>query len=157
MTIDQAAGHAMAALVNTHGRSAVLLDAVVMAAVKGNDPRLARPRDTGEAAEPEWDERARALARALLDGDYAGVREMLRPEGQQKATPERLGQMWQSALARIGDPGPVSVSCRSQPGGVAALITFTGSKNPLSLLVRFTASGQVAMLRVITPDEALPW
>jgi hypothetical protein len=40
---------------------------------------------------------------------------------------------------------------------VAALITFTGSKNPLSLLVGFTASGQIAMLRVIAPGEALPW
>jgi hypothetical protein len=40
---------------------------------------------------------------------------------------------------------------------VAALITFTGSKNPLSLLVQFTPSGQVAMLRAIAPEEALPW
>ena len=83
--------------------------------------------------------------------------QMLRPENQPKLTAERLGQMWQFALGRIGDPGQVSVSCRSQPGGVAALITFTGSKDPLSLLVRFTASGQIAMLRVIAPDEALPW
>jgi len=157
MTIDQAAGHALAALVNTHGGSAPLLDAIVMAAVKGDDPRHIRPRDTGETAGPEWDERARALARALLDGDYAGVRQMLRPESQPKVTAERLGQMWQFALGRIGDPGPVSVSCRSQPRGVVALITFTGSENPLSLLVRFTASGQIAMLRVIAPDEALPW
>ena len=157
MTIDQAAGHALAALVNTHGGSAPLLDAIVMAAVKGDDPRHIRPRDTGMTAGPEWDERARALARALLDGDYAGVRQMLRPESQPKVTAERLGQMWQFALGRIGDPGPVSVSCRSQPRGVAALITFTGSKNPLSLLVRFTVSGQIAMLRVIAPDEALPW
>ena len=157
MTIDQAAGHAVAALVNTHGSSAPLLNAVVMAAVKGNDPRQVRPRDTGETAGPEWDERARALARALLDGDYAGVHQMLYPENQPKLTAGRLGQMWQSALGRIGDPGPVSVSCRSQPRGVAALITFAGSKNPLSLLVRFTASGQIALLRVIAPDEALPW
>jgi hypothetical protein len=157
MTVDQAAGHAMAALVNTHGSSAPLLDAVVMAAVKGNDPRRARPRDTGETAGAAWDERARALARALLDGDYDGVRRMLPPESQPKLTAERLGQMWQSALDRIGDPGPVSVSCRSQPGGVAALITFAGSKNQLSLLVRFTESGQIALLRVIAPDEALPW
>jgi len=157
MTIDQAGGHAMAALVNTQGSSAPLLDAVVMAAVKGTDPRQARPRDTGETAGPEWDERARALARALLDGDYAGVHQMLPPESQPALTAERLGQMWQFALGRIGDPGPVSVSCRSQPDGVAALITFTGSKNPLPLLVRFTASGQIAMLRVIAPGEALPW
>jgi CubicO group peptidase (beta-lactamase class C family) len=157
MTIDQAAGHAMAALVNTHGSAAPLLDAAVMVAVKGSDPRQARPRDTGKTAGPAWDKRARALARALLDGDYAGVHQMLPPENQPKLTAERLGQMWQSALDRIGDPGPISVSCRSQPGGVAALITFTGSKNQLSLVVRFTESGQIALLRVIAPDEALPW
>jgi hypothetical protein len=147
----------MAALVNTHGRSASLLDAAVMAAVKGDDPRQARPRDTGETAGPEWDERAGALARALLDGHFASVHQMLRPESQPKLTAERLGQMWQFALGRIGDPGPVSVSSRSQPGGVAALITFTGSKKSLSLLVRFTGSGQISMLRVIAPDETLPW
>jgi serine-type D-Ala-D-Ala carboxypeptidase/endopeptidase len=44
MTIDQAAGHAIAALVNTHGSAAPLLDSVVMAAVKGIDPRQALPR-----------------------------------------------------------------------------------------------------------------
>jgi serine-type D-Ala-D-Ala carboxypeptidase/endopeptidase len=157
MTIDQRAGHAVAGLVNTHGSSAPLLDTVIMAAVKGSDPRLARPRDSGEVAGPEWDERASALARALIDGDYASVHRMLRPENQRKLTAEGLGQMWQSALGRIGDPGPVSVSCRSQPDGVAALITFTGSENPLSLLVGFIASGQIAMLRVTAPDEALPW
>jgi hypothetical protein len=157
MTIDQAAGHAMAALVNTHGSSAPVLDAVVMAAIKGDNPRHVRPWDTGETAGPEWDERAGALADALLDGDYVSVHQMLRPENQPKLTAERLGRMWQFALGRTGDPGPVSVSCRSQPGGVAALITFTGSENSLSLLVLFTASGQIAMLRVIAPDEALPW
>jgi CubicO group peptidase (beta-lactamase class C family) len=157
MTIDQAAGHAVAALVNTHGSAAPLLDSVVMAAVKGSDPRQARPRDTGQTAGPEWDERATALARALIDGEYAVASQMLRPEDQPKLTAERLGQMWQFALGRIGEPGPVSVSCRSQPDGVGALITFSGSKSPLSLLVQFTASGQIAMLRVIAPEEALPW
>jgi serine-type D-Ala-D-Ala carboxypeptidase/endopeptidase len=157
MTIDQAAGHAVAALVNTHGSAAPLLDSVVMAAVKGSDPRLARPRDTGETAGPEWDERARALARALIDGEFAVASQMLRPEDQPKLTAERLGQMWQFALGRIGEPGPVSVSCRSQPDGVGALITFSGSKSPLSLLVQFTPSGQIVMLRAIAPEEELPW
>ena len=157
MAIDQAAGHGLAALVNTHGSSARLLDAAVLAAIKGNDPRQLRPRDTGEPAGPEWDERARALARALLDGDYAGARQMLRPESQANLTAERIGQMWQLALGRIGDPGPVSVSCRDQGGSTAALITLTGSKDPLSLLARFTESGHIAMLRVIAPEEALPW
>jgi CubicO group peptidase (beta-lactamase class C family) len=157
MTIDQDAGHAVAALVNTHGSSAPLLDAVVMAAVKGSDPLLVRPRDNGETAGPEWDERASTLARALIDGDYASVRRMLPPDDQSKLTAERLGQLWQFALDRIGDPGPVAVSCRSQPDGVAALITFAGRDDSLSLLVGYTPSGQIAMLRVIAPDEALPW
>jgi hypothetical protein len=157
LTIDQAAGHALAALVNTHGSAAPLLDSVVMAAVKGGDPRQVRPRDTGETSGPEWDDRAVALARALIDGDYAGVHQMLRPQDRPKLTAERLDQMWQFALGRIGDPGPVSVSCRSQPDGVAALVTFAGSGDPLSLLVLFTASGQIAMLRATVPDEVLPW
>jgi serine-type D-Ala-D-Ala carboxypeptidase/endopeptidase len=157
MAIDQAAGHAVAALVNTYGGGAPLLDAAVMAAVKGDDPRRVRPRDTGEAAGPEWDDRARALARALLDGDHAAVHRMLRPAGREKLPAERIGEMWQFALSHLGEPGPVSVSCRAQPGGVAALITFTGSKNPLTLLVQFTASGEIALLRVMTPGEALPW
>jgi len=157
MAIDQATGHGVAALVNTHGSAAPLLSAAVMTAVKGSDPRQARLRDTGETAGPEWDERAGALAGALLDGDYAGARQMLHPQFQSTLTAERLGQVWQLALDQIGDPGPVSVSCRSQPGGVAAVVTFAGSRDRLSLLIRFTASGQIAMLRFISPEEVLPW
>ena len=141
MMIDQGAGHAVAGLVNTHGSSAPLLDAVVMAAVKGSDPRLARPRDNGESAGPEWDARASALSRALIDGDYARVHRMLRPEDQPKLTAERLGQMWQSALGHIGVPGPVSVSCRSQPDGVAALNHVHRQQRPA------VAPGRVHRLR----------
>lgn len=82
---------------------------------------------------------------------------MPHPQFQSTLTAERLGQVWQLALDQIGDIGPVSVSCRSQVSGVAALITFAGSEDRLSLLVRFTAYGQIAMLLFISPDEALPW
>jgi uncharacterized membrane protein YphA (DoxX/SURF4 family) len=91
MAIDQAAGHGMAALVNTSGSTTPLLRAAVMTAVKGNDPRQVRPRDTGETARAEWDERAGALARALLDGDYASAHQMLPAESQPK-------------VAALGDP-----------------------------------------------------
>jgi hypothetical protein len=40
---------------------------------------------------------------------------------------------------------------------VAAVITFTGSKHQLPLLVRFNATGQITLLRVIAPDETPPW
>jgi hypothetical protein len=39
----------------------------------------------------------------------------------------------------------------------AALITFAGSKSPLSLQVQFAASGQIALLRALAPEEAPPW
>jgi hypothetical protein len=103
------------------------------------------------------------MAQALLDGKFTDVHQNLRPEGQAKLSPERLGQMWQFALQRIGDPGPVSVSSRplangaTANGDVAALITFTGSKQPLRHFVRFTASGEIGSLRVLAPDEAAPW
>jgi CubicO group peptidase (beta-lactamase class C family) len=163
VAIDQAAGHAVGALVNTHGRSVSLLDAAVITAVNGGDPRHARPQGIGETAGLEWEQRARETAQALLDGKFTEIHQNLRPEGRAKLSAERLGQMWQFALRQIGDPGPVSVSCRSLADGmtasgeVAALITFAGSKQPLRLFVRFTASGQIASLRVLAPDEAAPW
>jgi D-alanyl-D-alanine-carboxypeptidase/D-alanyl-D-alanine-endopeptidase len=163
VAIDQAAGHAVGALVNTHGRSVSLLDAAVITAVNGDDPRRARPQGIGETAGPEWEQRAREMAQALLDGKFTEIHQNLRPQGQAKLSAERLGQMWQFALQQIGDPGPVAVSCRSladgitAPGGVAALITFAGSRQPLRIFVWFTASGQIARLRVLAPDEAAPW
>jgi serine-type D-Ala-D-Ala carboxypeptidase/endopeptidase len=42
VVIDQAAGHAVGALVNTHGSSVSLLDTAVFTAVKGGDPRVRR-------------------------------------------------------------------------------------------------------------------
>jgi len=42
VAIDQAAGHAVGALVNTHGGSVSLLDTAVITAVKGGDPRVRR-------------------------------------------------------------------------------------------------------------------
>jgi Beta-lactamase len=163
VAIDQAAGHAVGALVNTDGRSVSLLDAAVITAVNGGNPRQARPRGFKATAGPEWERRARELAQALLDGNFTEIHHNLGPQGQATLSAERLGQVWQSALQRIGDPGPVSVSCRSQadgtalPGEVAALITFAGSKQELRLLVGFTPAGQIALLRVLAPDEVAPW
>jgi serine-type D-Ala-D-Ala carboxypeptidase/endopeptidase len=164
MAISQATGHAVGALVNTHGRSVSLLDAAVITAAGGGDPRHARPRGIGQMAGPEWEQRARQIAQALLDGKFTEVHQGLAPAGQAKLSAERIGQMWQLALRRIGDPGLVSVSSRTLADGtttagevVVALITFAGSEQSLRLFVRFTASGQVASLRVLAPDEAAPW
>lgn len=42
VAIDQSAGHAVGALVNSGGRSVSVLDAAVVTAVKGGDPRRTR-------------------------------------------------------------------------------------------------------------------
>ena len=42
---------------------------------------------------------------------------MLSAEARPKVAVEGIGQMWQLALEQIGAPGPVTVSCRSQPSG----------------------------------------
>lgn len=163
VVIDQAAGHAVGALVNTSGGSVSLLDAAVVAAVTGGDPGDARPRGIGETAGPEWEQRAREMAQALLDGRFTEIHQNLRPEDQAALSAEILGQVWQFALDQVGVPGPVSVSCRfladgrTAPAEVTALITFAGSEQPLRLLVWFTASGQIASLRILPPDEAAPW
>lgn len=163
VAVDQAARHAVGALVNTHGRSAPLLDAAVITAVNGGDPRRTRPRGPGGPAGPEWEQRARETAQALLDGDFTEIHRNVMPESRAKLSAERLGRMWQLALQQAGGPRPVSVSCRSladgktQPGEVAALITFSGSGQPLRIFARFAASGEIADLRVLVPDEAAPW
>ena len=54
-------------------------------------------------------------------------------------------------------PGDGIVVAVAAVGSGSSGPAFTGSKNPLPLLVRFTASGQIAMLRVIASDEAPPW
>jgi CubicO group peptidase (beta-lactamase class C family) len=163
VAIDQAAGRAVGALVNTHGGWLSLLNAAVITPLNGGDPRHARPLGIGEPAGPEWEQRAREMAQALLDGKFSEIHQGLTPAGQAKLSAERLGQVWQSVLQQTGDPGPASVSCRSLadgitgPGEVAALLTFAGSKEPLRLSVRFAASGQMVALRVLSADEAAPW
>ena len=62
------------------------------------------------------------------------------------------------AMSWAGAPSRVSAaSCRTVPGGIGALVSIDGSQRPLSLLVTYTESGQIAMIRVLSPDESAPW
>jgi hypothetical protein len=149
---------AIGGLVNTSFRSAPLLDSVVLSALAGGDAGRVRPRPTGDAPGAEWETRARQTAEALLDGRFGDVHANRRPEGQARANAEQLADSWASAMRWAGAPGAASsASCRTVPGGIGALVSIDGAKRPLSLLLTYTESGQIAMLRVLSPDESAPW
>jgi hypothetical protein len=151
-------GQAIGGLVNTSFRSAPFLDSVVLAALAGGDAGRVRPLPTGDAPGPEWETRARQTAQALLDGRFGDVHASRRPEGQAKTNAEQLAASWGSAMRWAGAPDSVpAASCRTVPGGIGALVSIDCAKHSLSLLLTYTESGQIAMLRVLSPDESPPW
>jgi hypothetical protein len=49
------------------------------------------------------------------------------------------------------------VACRAVPGGVGALVSIDGARRPVSVLLTYNEAGQIAMLRLLSPDESAPW
>jgi CubicO group peptidase (beta-lactamase class C family) len=151
-------GQAIGALLNTSFRSAPLLDGAVLAALADGDAGRLRPAPTGDAPGPEWETRARQTAQALLDGRFADVHASRRPEGRAVTNAEQLADLWGSAMRWAGGPARVSaVSCRTVPGGVGALVSLDGARRPVSVLLTYNEAGQIAMLRLLSPDESAPW
>jgi CubicO group peptidase (beta-lactamase class C family) len=151
-------GQAIGGLVNTSFRSAPLLDSAVLAALTGDDTRRVRPLPTGDAPGPQWAARARQTAEALLDGRFDDVHASRRPEGRAGTNAEQLAASWASAMRWAGAPVTVSAaSCRTVPGGIGALVSIDGARRSLSPLLTYNESGQIAMLRVLSPDESAPW
>jgi serine-type D-Ala-D-Ala carboxypeptidase/endopeptidase len=151
-------GQAIGGLLNTSYRSAPLLDGAVLAALTGGDVGRARPRPTGEVPEPEWETRARQTVQWLLDGRFGDVHDSRRPEGRTVTNAEQLAALWGSAMRWAGAPARVSAAaCRTVPGGVGALVRVDGARRPVSLLLAYDEAGEIALLRVLSPDESAPW
>jgi serine-type D-Ala-D-Ala carboxypeptidase/endopeptidase len=151
-------GRAIGALLNTSFRSAPLLDGAVLAALADGDAGRLRPAPTGDAPGPEWQTRARQTAQALLDGRFGDVHASRRPEGRAMTNAEKLAALWGSAMRWAGGPAGVSgVACRAVPGGVGALVSIDGARGPVSVLLTYNEAGQIAMLRLLSPDESAPW
>ena len=130
----------------------------MLAALTDGDVGRARPRPTGGTPGPEWETRARQTAQALLDGRFGDVHASRRPEGQAVTNADQLAALWGSAMRWAGAPARVSaVSCRTVSGGIGALVTVDGARRPVSLLLTYNEAGQIAMLRLLSPDESAPW
>jgi CubicO group peptidase (beta-lactamase class C family) len=150
--LNRANRRAFAVLVNAWAATmSVVLESALQLALAGQDPRAARPRPAG----PQWDERARTLATALIEGRFGEVHTALAAPVKAILSVERIEQAWRQAIERAGAPSDVSVSCHTSGHHVDGRVTITCAKAVLSLAVLFAPDGTIADVRVV-PAEPTP-
>jgi len=144
--VDPDAGTGVAILVSSRGYGEALAQAARLA-LAGDDPHLARPQPLG----PEWEERARAVADALLDGRTAEVHAAATAKFRGRIGAEEFGRAWGSKTREAGTAGDVSVSCRRQYGLVTADVTIGFARRPVAMRIGFLQSGEIAGFRFLPP------
>jgi CubicO group peptidase (beta-lactamase class C family) len=142
--VDPGAGTGVAVLVSSRGYGEALAQAARLA-LAGDDPRQARPRPPG----PEWEERARAVASALLDGRTAEVHATATAKFRGRIGAEEFARAWRSRIREAGAAGDVSVSCRRQYGLVTADVTIGFAQRPVAVRIGFLQSGEITGFRFL--------
>ncbi len=151
--LDRADRRAFAVLLNAStGMMTGVLETALHLALAGQDPRGARPRPAG----PQWDERARTLATALIEGRFDDVYAALGAPVKAMLSVDRIQQAWRQAIERAGAPNDVSVSCRTSGDQVHARVSITCAKAVLSLALLFAPNGTIAAVQVV-PAEPTPF
>jgi CubicO group peptidase (beta-lactamase class C family) len=150
VVVDPDAGTAVAILVGSRGYGEALSQAARLA-LAGDDPRQARPRPLG----PEWDERARTVAGALLDGRAADVHAGATAKFRGRIGADEFARAWGSRTRDAGAAGEISVSCRRQGGLVAADVTIGFDRGPVAVRIGFLPTGEIAGFRFLTAGEDL--
>jgi CubicO group peptidase (beta-lactamase class C family) len=142
--LDRAQRRAFAVLLNAGAATMMgVLDSALHLALAGQDPRAARPRPAG----PLWDQRARTLATALIEGRFDDVHTALAARVKAILSVEQIEQAWRQAIERAGTPSDVSVSCHTSGDHVDAQVTITCARAVLSLAVLFAPDGTIAGVR----------
>ncbi len=151
--IDPGQGRAVAIMVSSRGYSDALARAARLV-LAGGDPGEARPQPPG----PEWDDRARAVVQALLDGRTAEVYAGAAPRFRGRIPFQAFDRAWASrstgAAGTAGATGAadrVTVRCQRRGGLVSADVTIAFAQAPLLLRIGFSGSGEVADLRFLPP------
>jgi serine-type D-Ala-D-Ala carboxypeptidase/endopeptidase len=148
--IEPGQGRGVAIMVSSRGYADALARAARLA-LAGGDPRAARPQPLG----PEWEDRARAVVRALLDGHTADVYARAAARFRGAIPFENFDRAWAGRMARTAGPaGQVSVACHRQNGLVAADVTIAFAQGPLALRIGFQGSGELAGLRFLPQPAA---
>ena len=148
--VDPDAGTGVAILVSSRGYGEALAQAARLA-LAGDDPHRARPQPLG----PEWEERARDVAGALLDGRAGEVHAAATAKFRGRIGAEEFGRAWGSRTREAGTAGDVSVSCRRQYGLVTADVTIGFTRRPVAMRIGFLQSGEIAGFRFL-PARADP-
>jgi CubicO group peptidase (beta-lactamase class C family) len=151
--ISRAGRQAVAILVNAGpDMTGSALETAVTLVLAGQDPRAARPRPAG----PEWDERARGLARALIAGRFGDVHGKLAEAARPLLTVGQIEETWHRAIGQCGEPGEVSVACLTSGAGVKAEVTLRCTRQDLRLAVAFGPAGHVDSLRLLPAAADAP-
>ncbi len=146
--IDPAQGRGVAIMVSSRGYSDALARAARLV-LAGGDPGEARPQPVG----PEWEDRARAVVRALLDGRTAEVYADAAPGFRGRIPFQAFDRAWASRSAGAeAPPGRVTVHCQRRGGLVTADVTIAFARAPLLLRIGFSGSGEVAGLAFPPPQ-----
>ncbi len=140
---DPGRGRGVAILVSSRGYSDALAQAARLVLADG-DPRDTRREPLG----PEWEDRARAVAAALLDGQAAEVHAQATPRFRARISAGDFGRAWSRRTRDAGPAGEVSVRCQRQSGLVTADVTIAFARGPLALRIGFLESGEIAGIRV---------
>ena len=148
--IDPGQGRAVAIMVSSRGYSDALARAARLV-LAGGDPSEARPQPPG----PEWDDRARAVVQALLDGRTAEVYAGAAPRFRGRIPFQAFDRAWASrragAAGAAGAADRVTVRCQRRGGLVSADVTIAFAQAPVLLRIGFSGSGEVADLRFLPP------
>ncbi len=143
---DASRGRGVAILVSSRGYSDALAQAARLVLADG-DPRNARLQPLG----PEWEERARAVVAALLDGRAAEVHAQATPRFRARIPAGDFARAWSRRTRGAGAAGEVSVRCERQSGLVMADVTIAFARGPLALRIGFLESGEIAGIRLTPP------
>jgi CubicO group peptidase (beta-lactamase class C family) len=147
--IDPGRDRAVAMLASYGGCAQVLGHAGILA-LAGEDPRQARPQPPG----PEWDDRAREIIQLLLDGRTEDVHARASAAFQSNISVEQLDRAWRNRNRDLGQVAEVLVSCSRPTGRVVADVRISFAGGTVALRIGFDASGEIAGLRIMPPQEA---
>jgi serine-type D-Ala-D-Ala carboxypeptidase/endopeptidase len=147
--VDPGAGGGVAVLVSSRGYGEALAQAARLV-LAGDDPRRARPQPPG----PEWEERARAVAGALLDGRSAEVHARATAKFRGRIGAEEFARAWGARVSEAGAAGEISVRCRLQYGLVTADVTIGFARRPVAMRIGFLQSGEITGFRFLPPRPA---
>ena len=148
--VDPGGDRAIAMLASCGPGYAQALGHAAFLALKGDDPRAARPQPPG----PEWDDRARGIIQLLLDGRSGDVHARASSAFQSNISVEQLDRAWRTRSRGLGQVAEVLVSCSRPAGRIIADLTITFAGGSLALRIGFEEPGQIAGLRFVPPREA---